>query len=728
MISGATIFLYLLPLAAAPVVFHLLMRRQRKRILFSTKMFFDRIHPQLTIHRKLREWLLLAARTLLIALLLLGLAQLVVTGAGSALGLGGKQVAVVVLDNSGSMAGRVQGSEKTKLETAVVGARALLGNMEDGAQAGIVPLVTDLEAGQWGGITSERDLLLDSLNEARVTQAAGDPAAAMRQAIALLKEASSAGGGSIHVFTDLQATEWQAPQTLSEGPGKNVHVFFHRVPTAQTDLPNVCLVQAALPPQRILPGQPYPVELLLRNQGDEDIEIRVNMQTQDQTTPKTTKVVLAAGASERVRLGFRAESPGYHWIRVWIEGDGFRADNRASLSCICEPTGDIYFAGGQGAADFGVLPLAFSPSGDGRDTSLAPRFGGLASLEERIRSKSPLLVVLTWSDACALDTKTAELLETYTRQGGNLLILPTVAGPQPSGKPPAWLGADVENLTVLPEAAPLVVRDGTSEFWSDLRGPGGRVRFRGGLVKQYYPLSLKDDAQYQPLLGVGEDRVALAVRRLGDGQVTVSGMAFAARREGVPEWSTLPMQRHFLVLVRPMALGAVSGGVRNHLSLVAGNAPRSLPAKEDELTITTLVGGQVDWSGPRDRVPTLVREGAYVVRMGTHETFLSVMPSDTEGGTAFLAGSAVPAMGKMPHEVRDLSDEQDFRDELQSASVGIELYMPLLLLAIAAFVAEGLLASPSLRRKRQPTDSKEHEGHPTPKPAAADSSREEVLS
>jgi len=33
MISGATIFLYLLPLAAAPVVFHLLMRRQRKRIL-----------------------------------------------------------------------------------------------------------------------------------------------------------------------------------------------------------------------------------------------------------------------------------------------------------------------------------------------------------------------------------------------------------------------------------------------------------------------------------------------------------------------------------------------------------------------------------------------------------------------------------------------------------------------------------------------------------------------
>ena len=39
MIPGASIFLYLLPLAAAPVLFHLLMRRQRKTVLFSTRMF-----------------------------------------------------------------------------------------------------------------------------------------------------------------------------------------------------------------------------------------------------------------------------------------------------------------------------------------------------------------------------------------------------------------------------------------------------------------------------------------------------------------------------------------------------------------------------------------------------------------------------------------------------------------------------------------------------------------
>ena len=58
MIPGASLFLYLLPLAAAPVLFHLLMRRQRKTVLFSTRMFFDSMKPRLSFHRKFREPLL----------------------------------------------------------------------------------------------------------------------------------------------------------------------------------------------------------------------------------------------------------------------------------------------------------------------------------------------------------------------------------------------------------------------------------------------------------------------------------------------------------------------------------------------------------------------------------------------------------------------------------------------------------------------------------------------
>jgi hypothetical protein len=728
MVPGATIFLYLLPLAAAPVVFHLLMRRRRRRVLFSTKMFFHRVSPRLTFHRKLREMLLLAARVVLIALLLLALSRLTVTGMGDVLGLGGNQAAVVVIDNSASMAGRVKGGERAKLKTALEGARTLLANMEEGAKAGIVLLVPDPRAGRWGGMTSERQLLLDYLDKLQVTEATGGPARSIMRAMALLKGAAPAGGGSVHVFTDLQETEWKEPRMSAEDVRQNVRVFFHRVPTAPAELPNVCMMSAKTSSRRILPRQPYQVELLLRNDGDREQQIRVNRKDSEHAIADGEAVSIPAGARKTVRLGFRSQSPGYHWIRIWIEGDGFAGDNRISISYICEPKGNIYFVGEQRAGDFGLLPLAFSPHGDGRYTSLVPSFCTLESLPGRMEKKRPMLVVLKWSDACALEGKTDDLLEEYTRQGGNLLVLPAVAGKKPSGDPPAWLGAAPGNMKVLQEAAPLVVPDGMSEFWSDLRGPDGQVGFGGVYAKRYYPLSLRAGAGYVPLLGPGDDRILLAIRRLGKGQITVSGMAFAGRREGVREWSTLPRKKAFLVMAQPIALGAVSSLVNRSMSLVAGNAPRSLPGKGDEVKITTLVGDQVDWSGPRDQVPVLVREGAYVVRMGERETCLSVIPSDAEGNSAFIDGSEVTAMGGVPHVVRELSDEEDFRDELESSIAGMGLYLPLLLLATATLMAEGLLGSPSLRRKKRPAGGEEHEGREEPGTAPAARSGEGKMS
>ena len=96
MTAGAILFVFLLPLAAAPVLFHLLMRRQRKTILFSTRMFFDSMQPRLSFHRKFREPLLLAARTLLLLFLLLALARLAFPGMGNILGLSGQQAVVKV--------------------------------------------------------------------------------------------------------------------------------------------------------------------------------------------------------------------------------------------------------------------------------------------------------------------------------------------------------------------------------------------------------------------------------------------------------------------------------------------------------------------------------------------------------------------------------------------------------------------------------------------------------
>src|SRR5208337_4757125 len=68
-------FLSLLPLAALPVAFHFFFRLKRQARPFPTLMFFHRLDPKLNARRRLREWLILLLRCLLILFLLLALAR-----------------------------------------------------------------------------------------------------------------------------------------------------------------------------------------------------------------------------------------------------------------------------------------------------------------------------------------------------------------------------------------------------------------------------------------------------------------------------------------------------------------------------------------------------------------------------------------------------------------------------------------------------------------------------
>ena len=693
MIPGASLFLYLLPLAALPVAFHLLMRRQRKTVLFSTRMFFDSMQPRLSFHRKFREPLLLAARTLLLLFLLLALARLSIPKMGSVLGLGGEQAVVIVIDNSSSMVGSVEGSDRTKLSVAQEGARTLLKNMDSRGKAAIVLMVPEVDTERFGGMTTDRDSMLSFLESIQPTEATGDAAKAMLRATAMLED--SGGGGSLHVFTDLQEAEWKAPVLAADDMDGAPQIFVHRVPTDESTLPNICLLKASVSSRRILPNQPYIVEVLLRNDGDKDFGVRVHRKDSENSVAEITHVEVAAGSQKLVKLPLQPRTSGRHWVRVWIEGDGFEGDNRIFVPYICEKKGDIYFVGDRAAGTFGLLPLALSPSGDGRFTSLVPSFLPLDTIKSRLQQKTPMLVVLTWADASGLDEETSALLDQYTQRGGNILVLPAEDVSESTGQAPAWLGAKLEPLKSVPVSVPLRVANESSQFWSDIRGPDGRVRIGTAFVKQYFPISLAQDSGYAALLGANEDRSLLAIRKHGKGQIVVSGIAFG--RTGA--WSTLPRQKIFLVMAQPIALGAVAKLSNESVSIVAGHSPRLLPGEGTEMSIATLLGDQVDWSGLKDQSPLLVRGGAYIATMGEQETCLTVLPSELEGHSAFMEGSEIGALEGIPHGVRTLSNEDDFRDELEKSLAGTGFYVPFLLLAIVFLMAEGLLGAPAKKWK-----------------------------
>src|SRR6185437_12047330 len=92
-----------LPLAALPVILHLLFRRKSPVMLFSTIRFIQTSVQRTAARKRVQRWLLLACRVLLLALLIAAVAQPVKLLGGAWAAPGKSSIAAIVVDTSYSM-------------------------------------------------------------------------------------------------------------------------------------------------------------------------------------------------------------------------------------------------------------------------------------------------------------------------------------------------------------------------------------------------------------------------------------------------------------------------------------------------------------------------------------------------------------------------------------------------------------------------------------------------
>ena len=118
--------LWALPLAALPLILHLLYRRKSPVVQFPTLQFIKNSLQQSAARRKVQRWLLLALRMLLLALLIWAVAQPAKILASRFFAGGGSSTAVVVVDTSWSM--QYQQNQITLLADADQSVQQLLRN------------------------------------------------------------------------------------------------------------------------------------------------------------------------------------------------------------------------------------------------------------------------------------------------------------------------------------------------------------------------------------------------------------------------------------------------------------------------------------------------------------------------------------------------------------------------------------------------------------------------
>ena len=676
LVSASSMFLWMLPLAALPILFHLFLRVRKQTRPFPSLMFFLQAEPRLSARKRIREWLALMLRIIAILAILLALSRLLWLGHSG----GGAISQIILIDNSGSMGGMAPDG-RSKLANALDAASGLIGDMGSGDSIALLLLVEDPAVSLPPGLTKDKQILRAALERIKITHGSGAPAKSLAQAFSLLNAASSARR-EVLILTDAQDTEWAKPPIDSRSLPGGTSIAVHRIRTQPFESPNVSVGEIELPRHALVADRHYSVNVTLQNLSKKESKVRLS--SKDSSGMKNFLSTDVPPQSNRtLAIPIETHTAGLNWLTVDLENDAFEPDNHSSVAFVCQPRKKVLFCGTE--ASFGMLPLAVSPSGDGVLSGLIPVFKQLnSSLTEALKER-PAMVVLRASTAYILPSDQA-LLMTYLEQGGNILILPDSTSATAPEENPSWLHIKFGPPIVNDKGLPVMVLNKPLAVWDDLRNDSGEVMVNQMRVFKACPLTPLTGVV--PLLALQDGTPILTQQSIKKGTLFVSGMELDTKA------STLPLKAAFIALIHNMALSGqgLNGGTT---TLVAGTKPPGLEGSDLPVHLHALTGGILEWQGPGRNLPALPRAGIYSLTVNNVTTLIAVRSAMDEGRESFIETKVIPALNDLVYRVDDYHDSESLIRIVRQQRIGLELYLPLLLLALAAAVLEGWIINPA---------------------------------
>ncbi|QXD17098.1 BatA domain-containing protein [Rhodocaloribacter litoris] len=405
--------------AAIPLIIHLFNFRRPKRVDFSSLAFLKELQ-QTTMQRvRIKQWLLLALRTLAIASLVLAFARPTLTGdlAGT---VGGRAATaqVIVLDNSLSMA--LRDEQGSYLDQARALAAGIIEQMAPGDE---VTLLMTAESSPADPVAYQHPgPALDALAGVEVHPGAATLAHTLDRAARLLAGAPQLNR-EIYLLSDLQRT------TLGDSAGTEVpdgrvtrpaEIRVALLPVGTRAYPNVAVTEVRVVSRIVEAGQPVRLEATLVNYGTSRLEDYVASVFLEGERVAQAAVDLEPGAATDVAFTVTPQQRGWLAGLVQIEDDAFEYDNARHFTLHVPARRRLLLVRGEEQrTDY--IELALSPE-------LAP--GRLAFQTEVIPESALAATGLGVYDAVilvgprTLSSGEVAALVRYVEAGGGLMIFP----------------------------------------------------------------------------------------------------------------------------------------------------------------------------------------------------------------------------------------------------------------------------------------------------------------
>jgi len=461
----APLFWYGLPLAAAPVLIHLINLLRQRRVQWAAMEFLLASQRRYRTRVLLRQIALLTLRTLAVLGLVAALAQPRWRSAG---GIAGNAATthLVILDDSASMGDTTGGGNEVETDAAAGDDRRA--TAFDRGRRMVERIAADLasSAGRHRlgvAVTSHlaaaddeslllpfTDLAPDSIpavRDALGRAGAGDAAAGLREACPAARRlaAGTDGPRMIWIVGDFRSRDWlggdEPAATLRQLAADGATL---RLVDCAGDGPATNLTVARLEVSGGVPaaGVLLPVEVEIRNDGPASVrDVALELREDGGGRPGVRIDEIPAGGVASRRFDVRFTTPGSHAIEAAVPGDALRADDvRRTVIDVADRVDVLVVDGATDSAGGGT------GSGDGFyvTTALAPGAGAATGLRPRVVPPAALAATDLGQYACIwildverLDAAAIAAVEAYVRGGGGVVFF---CGPRTR--------ADVVNATL----------------------------------------------------------------------------------------------------------------------------------------------------------------------------------------------------------------------------------------------------------------------------------------
>jgi hypothetical protein len=569
--------LYLLPLAAIPIILHLLTLFRLRTVELSTFRFLFDSYLQQRRRMKFLEALLAMLRTLFLVLLILVIARPMVRHWNDLFpgGSGGREV-ILLVDCSASMNAQTAGEAAFKRATRA--ARAVVKRLGPEDRVTLVRVAGRPEE-VFSSFSSDVEGIEKRIDGLVATPARANFYAAFMQVFG--PEAPKRTNPVVYLFTDCQSTGWN--EVRRQGlervlPPKTPLVVVNV--GSNEELPNLAVLGDPPPRQRAVVGLPLRLRARVANYAKEPAEVTLRAFVKEQEIYRK-RLALRPGEVAVRKVPFTPTEAGTHHGRFEITGaaaDRFPGDDSFLFTVTAVPRVKVLVVNGNPSADpevdetvylraLGAIFAGRPGEKAGKETAKVKALRELAqSLDLRETPEAGLTAealkgagVVALANCGGLSDVHFSLLRQYVAAGGGLLVFPgekvnpvlyntrffTNPDVPKDRLTPAQLGqpqGDPEDLRTYEQLAAV---DFSHPVLAVFDEPRRRVPyFKNVYFYRRFPLTVPDArknpgserAGFWPLAEFASGALALVENQYGDGLVVVA--AFPLSRKG----SNLPVE------------------------------------------------------------------------------------------------------------------------------------------------------------------------------------------